>query len=87
MSRLAAYAKVAKQRVRWGQATRNARFFRGDDLRDYALNVANEYTRWVDAFFNTPREDVLDEIADRLMQLQAIQEELARRVVTPVGVV
>jgi hypothetical protein len=79
VSRAIAYPQLVRQRVRWARALKRARFFHGGDLLDYGINTAVEYGRWVDEYRKTPVAAALDQMAEQLMQMQAIQEVLEQR--------
>lgn len=79
MSKLITYPQLVRERVRWAKARKRAGFFHGDDLLDFAGSTAIEYGRWVDEYRKAPVKAVLDQTADALMQLQAIQDVLEQR--------
>lgn len=79
MSRLVTYRDLIRQRVEWNKALKTAKFFRGSQLLDYALNVDVEYASLVDEYRKGASPDILAAMAKQLMQLQAIQDVLEER--------
>lgn len=79
MSKVITYPQLVRERVRWNKALKRARYFHGDELLNFAENTAIEYGRWVDEYRKMPVKDALNQTADQLMQLQAIQDVLEQR--------
>lgn len=79
MSKLITYPQLVRERVRWNKARKRAGAFHGDELLDLAGNTAIEYARWIDEYRKASAKAALDQTADALMQLQAIQDVLEQR--------
>lgn len=79
MSRVISYKDLIKQRVHWNKAIKRAKFFHGEELIVFAENTALDYTRWLDTFRRDPIKATLEQCAQNLMQLEAIQYVMEER--------
>lgn len=82
MSRLASYRDLVRERLRWTKAVKVAKGFHGGDLLDYAQSTAIEYAHWLDEYRRTPVRASLEQAAESLMQLQAVQDVLEERYIS-----
>lgn len=82
MSRLASYRDLVRERLRWTKAVKIAKSFRGGELIDYAQSTAIDYGKWLDEYRKSPIRASLEQAADRLMQLQAVQDVLEERYIS-----
>jgi hypothetical protein len=82
VSRLTSYRDLVRQRARWTKAVKVAKSFHGGELIDYAQSTAIEYAHWLDEHRKAPLRATLEQAADCLMQLQAVQDVLEERYVS-----